>query len=74
MSPEYHKLEIHIKYGGEWLLAIGADNVTDAYLDVAIDRLTDQLTAELKKVMKGEKYTGRTAKFDKDGVIDTDSK
>ena len=73
MTDKY-KLEIHVKYGGEWLCAIGADGIKDGYLDTAITRMTDEIIEEIRNVMRGKEYKGKTATFDKDGVIDTDLK
>ena len=71
-DKDHDRLEIHIKYGGEWLLAVGTDGVKDGFLDTAIGRMTDTIIEELRKVMQGKEYDGKTATFDKDGVIDTD--
>ena len=66
------RLEIHIKYDGEWLLAVGTDGVKDGFLDTAIGRMTDTIIEELRNVMQGKDYDGKNATFDKDGVIKTD--
>ena len=71
-DKDHDRLEIHIKYGGEWLLAVGTDGVKEGYMDTAIGKMTDQIVIELRNVMQGKEYKGKTATFDKDGVIDTD--
>ncbi len=72
-DKDYDRLEIHIKYGGKWLLAVGTDGVQDGFLDTAIVKMTDTIIEELRKVMQGKEYDGKMATFDKDGVINTDN-
>ena len=67
-----NKLEVHIKYGGEWLLAISSDNVRDEYLDTALESLNDKIISHIRNLLRGKLTNHKVATFDDKGNIDLD--
>jgi len=48
------RVEVHVKYGKDWLVSAGKDNVIPPHLGHAINLLASQLQDSVEKLFRGE--------------------